>query len=53
MKINLTKLLEYSTFTNKSDTDAAYTLPPWWMVRDLTAQNSAYSFEIEEANHDS
>ena len=53
MKINFTKLLESPTrvepqFTNRHDTDAAYTILPWFVVQDQTSQPSdgPYSFEI-------
>ena len=53
MKINLTKLLESPTrvepqFTNRHDTDAVYTILPWFVVQDQTSQPSdgPYSFEI-------
>ncbi len=59
MKINLTKLLGYSNrvsspFVNNNATDAAYLLPPWYVIQDQTAQTSPYSFTIEqeEDRHD-
>lgn len=53
MKINLTKLLGYSNrvispFVNNNNTDAAYLLPFWYEIRNQTAQNSPYSFIIEQ-----
>jgi len=55
MKINLTKLLfnpRAGEFVNRHDTDAAYTILPWFVVQDQTSQPSdgPYSFEIEEAD---
>lgn len=52
MRIKLTKSLEVGDriipqFTNEYATDAAFLKSPWWEPMDQTAQQSAYSFELE------